>query len=83
MRRGCVRSSDGTTPSTLEVGPLAKARGHAPFGFLPANWLLLSFSQITSTGLVDVDEIELCEETQSRENTDEEEEEAEEEIEDA
>jgi hypothetical protein len=33
--------------------------------------------------LVDVDDIELCEETQSRENTDEEEEEAEEEIEDA
>lgn len=82
MRRGCVRSSDGTTPSTLEAGPLAKARGHAPFGFLP-NWLLFSFSQITSTGLVDVDDIELCEETQSRENTDEEEEEAEEEIEDA
>lgn len=71
-----MRSSDGTTPSALGARPLGIARGRAPV-FLPCP----SFSQITSTGLVDVEEIEL-EETQSREKT-EEEEEAEEEIEEA
>lgn len=72
-----MRSSDGTTPSALGAGPLGIARGRAPLVFLPCP----SFSQITSTGLVDVEEIEL--ETQSREKTEEEEEEAEEEIEEA
>lgn len=62
---------------------LAKVRGQAPLGIRPATWLSPSFSQITSTGLVDVDEMVLCEETQSREATDEDDEEAEEEIEEA
>lgn len=53
---------------------MGRARGP---GILPCP----SFSQITSTGLVEVEEIEL--ETQSSEKTEEEEEEAEEAIEDA
>jgi hypothetical protein len=73
-----VRSSDGTTPSTLGARPLATGRGQAPLVFLFGP--LPSFSQITSTGLVDVEDIL---EAQSREKTEEEEEEAEEEIDEA
>jgi hypothetical protein len=77
VRRGCMRISTGTAASALGGNPLAKLRGHV--GCLP-NWLS-SFSQITSTGLVVVEEMELCE--ASSEKTEEEEEEAEEEIEEA
>lgn len=84
VRRGCLRSSGGTEPSAaLGTDALAKARGQEPFGFRPANWLSPSFSQITSTVLVEVDEVVLCEETQSREKTEEDDEEAEEDIEEA
>lgn len=69
--------SAGTAASGLGATPLAKPRGHP--GFLPR--LSASFSQITSTGLVAVEEIELWE--ASSEKTEEEEEEAEEEIEEA
>lgn len=55
---------------------MEKARGHVPTGLPNAS---PSFSQITSTGLVAVDETELCE--ASSEKTEEEEEEAEEAIE--
>jgi hypothetical protein len=50
---------------------------------LPPVWYSPSFSQITSTELVDVDEIEPWVDTASREKTEEEEEEAEEEIDEA
>lgn len=76
VRRGCIRSSAGTAPSSLGAAPLVKARGHVPTGLPNAS---PSFSQITSTGLVAVDETELCE--ASSEKTEEEEEEAEEAIE--
>jgi len=76
VRRGCIRSSAGTGPSSLGAAPLEKARGHVPTGLPNAS---PSFSQITSTGLVAVDETELCE--ASSEKTEEEEEEAEEAIE--
>lgn len=73
VRRGCIRSSAGTGPSSL--GALVKARGHVLTGLPNAS---PSFSQITSTGLLAVDETELCE--VSSEKTEEEEEEAEEAI---
>lgn len=71
-----MRSSAGTAPSSLGAAPFAKARGHVPTD-LPS--VSPSFSQITSTGLVAVDETELCE--ASSEKTEEDEEEAEEAIE--
>jgi hypothetical protein len=55
VRRGCIRSSGGTEPSAL--GGHLKARGQDPF--LPASCPSASFSQITSTGFVAVDEMEL------------------------
>lgn len=76
VRRGCIRSSAGTGPSSLGAAPLVKAREHVPTGLPNAS---PSFSQITSTGLVAADETELC--VASSEKTEEEEEEAEEAIE--
>lgn len=61
--------------------PLKGAReGPSP---LPAVWYSPSFSQMTSTGFVEAEEMDPWEETPSRENTDDEEEDAEEEMDDA
>ena len=50
---------------------------------LPPAWYSPSFSQITSTELVDDEEMELWVDTASREKTEEEEEEADDEIDEA
>lgn len=79
VRRGCVRSSDGTPPFPWEAILLAPSRGSAPWERFPGS----SFSQLPSVELVDVEEIELCDEMPSREKTEEVEEAAEEAMEDA
>lgn len=80
VRRGCLRSSGGTAASTGLGTGLCREPCSEP---LAASDCSPSFSQCTSTGFVEVDEMELWVELPSREKMEEEEEEAEDETEDA
>lgn len=74
VRRGCLRSSGGTVASAA-VGalPLKQPRTTPVTpNPLPPAWYSPSFSQITSTELVDVEEIELWLDTASKEKTEDE-----------
>lgn len=85
VRRGCLRNS-GATAASVALGktPLTPPRELVTeVKILPATWYSPSFSQITSTGFVEVDEMELWLDTQSKEKTEEDEEDAEEEIDEA
>ena len=74
VRRGCLRNSGGTAASGLGgTGP--RRLGSEP---LAGRDCSPSCSQATSTGFVEVEEMELWAELLSREKTEEEEEEAEE-----
>ena len=87
VRRPCLRCSGGTALSVGFVIPplmtLRRHRGPASFVEFGAACRQHSPSDTKSTGFVEVDEIELCEETPSREKIEEEEDEAEEDKEGA
>jgi len=85
VRRGCLRSSGGTAASAV-VGALPLKQPRTPPvapSPLPPAWYSPSFSQMTSTELVEVEELELWVDTASNEKTEEEEEDAEDEIDEA